>query len=94
MEQCSGTVEQSGETVKRCGGTVWWKSVVEQCGTVWNGIVQQWKTVVEQWKSVVEQCGTVWNSLVEQWNTVVEQCGETVEQCGTVWWEQWNSKTV
>ena len=59
---------------------VWWNSVVEECATVCNSIVQQWKTVVEQWKSVVEQCGTVWNSLMEQWRTV--------------WWEQWNSKTV
>ena len=57
------------------GGTVWWKSEVEQC---W------WKSVVEQRNNVgrtVEQCwwnsvgGTVW------WNsgTVMdEQCGGTL----------------
>ena len=38
---------------------------MEQCGgTVWNGME-------EQWNSVVEQCGgTVWNSMVEQCGTV------------------------
>ena len=60
VEQCGtvwwDSVEQYGETVQQCGGTVW-NSVVEQCGTVW-------------WNSVVEQCGTVWTSVVHKWNSV------------------------
>ena len=71
-----------GNSVEQCGGmcgTVWWNSVKEQCGRVWNSFVEQWGTV--------EVCnnGTVWNSEVEHWNSVVEQCGGTEEWCdGTV----------
>ena len=35
-------------SVKQCGGTL------EQCGTLWNSIVDQYG-------------GTVWNSKVEEW---------------------------
>ena len=59
VEQCrGGTLEQYGETV--------WNSMVEQCGTMWH-------SVVEQYGGTVEQCGgTVWNGMVEHWNGVVE----------------------
>ena len=60
------------------GGTVWWNSVVEQCGGQWNSgtlIVEQCGGTVEQWNSDggMEWCGgTVWwnnrTVMVEQWD--------------------------
>ena len=38
--------------VEQCG-TAWWKSVAQFNGTVWNGMV-------EQWNSVVEECEMEW----------------------------------
>ena len=38
-----------------------------QCGgTVWNGMV-------EQWNSVVERCGMVWYNSVERYGGTVKQ---------------------
>ena len=56
---------------------------VAQCGgTVWNGMEEQWKSVVEQWNR-----GTMWNNMVGEWNSVAVW-HSVVEQCGTEWWNR------
>ena len=53
------SVEQCGGTLEQCGTL--WNSIVEQYGgTVWNSKVEEWWNRVTEWKGVVEQCGTVW----------------------------------
>ena len=36
MEQCGGTLEQSGATEGQCDGTVWSNNVKQYGITVWN----------------------------------------------------------
>ena len=52
-------MEQCGGTLEQCGTL--WKSIVEQYGgTVWNSKVEEWWNRATEWQGVVEQCGTVW----------------------------------